>query len=115
MSIVCKNLEHLLDGTRAAEESVWLAAHHVLLNYDRGSFPAVQNRISECMLDLLGEVLKDLPREAAQPSRMLWRAKDRSGLPCWWKLCRACKPLQRPSARACLEICCSSGGGVLVL
>ena len=73
-----KNLGHLLEGTRAFdEESLWLAAHHVLLNYGLGSSPAVQNQISESMLDLLGEMLKDLPREATRPSRALWRRIQR--------------------------------------
>ena len=52
-SIVSENVGYLLEGTRHPDESVFQAAHHVLLCYSYDGLPVLQQRISESMLDRL--------------------------------------------------------------
>ena len=65
-SILSKNIGYLLEGARAVDETMRLASHHILANHCPCDLPVVHHRITESMLDLLVELLKDLPSEATK-------------------------------------------------
>ena len=58
-SIVCENLGYLLVGVRSTTERVWNSSHIVLRYYGQDGLPLVEHLISESLLDLLGDLLKE--------------------------------------------------------
>ena len=58
-----EHLGALLEANRHPDAEVSKAAHSMLLKYGRGGLPFVQRRIAESMLDLLGDLMRDLPSQ----------------------------------------------------